>query len=147
MNWFCRCDLGLTARAQSRIDELNRERFEVYERMWRLGSLLGVPAALHHSIEYGCSPPPWVAEAALKLICDLLKREKSKKRGRAASVLARYRQDYIDHIRWNTVICLEEKQKPLHQSLIDYASLAGTKLYQDEVKRAEWLGTNSRSYF
>jgi hypothetical protein len=115
--------------------------------MWRAGALLGVTAALNHSVEHGCSLPSWAAEAALKMICDLLKREKSERRGRAASVIARYRQDYIDMVRWNEVIVLEEKQKTVNQSLIDYASLANTKIYQDEAKRAEWLGrTRSRIF-
>jgi hypothetical protein len=141
--------LALSAESQARIDKLHRERFEVYERMWCSGSLLGVPAALHHSIEYGCPLPSWVAGAAFEMICDLLKREKSNKRGRAAGVLARYRQDYIDLIRWNEVIVLEERQKRLNQALIDYASVADTfpEFYQSELRRAEWFGSTRSRIF
>jgi hypothetical protein len=64
---------------------------------------LAVANALHYCAEMNVQPPAWVVKDAAALLCDLLKREKSEKRGRAAGRIARYRQDMWDVERWDAV--------------------------------------------
>lgn len=135
--------------AKDHIADLDRMRLDLCERMWLAGSPLGATAALYHSVTYGVALPRWAVGAALVLVCDLLKREKSEKRGRSAGGLARYRQDYIDFIRWNEVISLEEKQKTLKQQLADFERMPvdHQDFYRDELKRAKWLGQTRTRIF
>lgn len=64
---------------------------------------LAVAAALHFCAEERLIPPKWVLEGSAKLVCNLLKCEKAKTRGRAAGKLARYRQSMWEVERWNAV--------------------------------------------
>ncbi len=61
-------------------------------------------AALDYCVEHEIPPPPWVTEAALQVLVDLLKREKSQKRGRSAGRVARLQQDQWDLERWDAVL-------------------------------------------
>src|SRR5262245_41561974 len=64
---------------------------------------LATAAALHFCAKYYVCPPEWLVERALELICQLLKREKSSKRGRAAGAITRYQQDLWHLERWDAV--------------------------------------------
>src|ERR1700722_19541019 len=61
-------------------------------------------AALDYCVENEICSPPWVQAATLRLLIDLLKRERSQKRGRAASRVARLQQDQWDLERWDAVL-------------------------------------------
>src|SRR6266511_2008123 len=80
----------------SAVEEFDRLELESFQNMVQAGVVVAVPAALHYCAEHEISAPAWLIKAALDLLCDLLKREKSTKRGRAAGAIARYRQDMID---------------------------------------------------
>ena len=64
---------------------------------------LAVIAALEYCAEEGRSPPPWAVREAADLLVRLLKLERTRKRGRAGSCIARYTQDMWDVERWDAV--------------------------------------------
>ena len=64
---------------------------------------LAVAAALELCAEEGIRPPSWVVREASQLLIRLLLNEKTKKRGRAAGLIARYRQDHWDGERYEAV--------------------------------------------
>ena len=127
----------------------HRREMDLFERMVEADITLGVPAALHYCSEHGLPVPAWLVKAALDLLCDLLKREVSTKRGRSGGAVARYHQDMIDMTRWNEVCVLRENQHRAHESISMYkeTSLASTSRFAEEVARAKWLGrTLSRAF-
>ena len=131
------------------LEAFDRREMELFKRMVEAGIPLGVPAALHYCSEHCLSVPQWLVKAALDLLCDLLKREVSTKRGRSGGAVARYRQDMIDMTRWNEICVLREKQQLVHESISMYEDtpIALTSRFAEEVARAEWLGrTLSRSF-
>jgi hypothetical protein len=131
------------------LDEFNRREMEGFKRLVETGVLVGVPAALHYCAEYNVTVPRWLTKAALELLCDLLKREKSTKRGRSAGAVARYRKDMIDMTRWNEVCVLREKQSEIHETVSYYAktSLVSSPRFAEEAAKAQWLGRSlSRTY-
>ena len=79
----------------------------------------------------------------------LLKREKPRKRGRANSLLARFRSDVIDFARWNQVRVCQENQA---RSKDRVEFIATTKNVPDALeekfqKRDAWLGrTKTRAF-
>jgi hypothetical protein len=122
-----------------------------FERMYEAGSNVAVAGALQFCAEYGISPPQWLVHASLKVVCDLLRREKSTKRGRSTGAIARYRQDMIDYFRWDECVVLEELQIKVQDAIKIYSDVpipAGLKnRYAEERQRANWLGTTrSRVY-
>lgn len=131
------------------LDQYHRRELEILRRGLDAGVTVAVPAALHYCLEHRLPAPEWLCGAALTLLCDLLKREKSKKRGRSTSAVARYRQDLVDFIRWNEAIVLREKQTRAHQTVNDYATIVdpSCRLYREEVQRAEWLGRSMETIF
>jgi hypothetical protein len=105
-------------------------------------SELATAAALDYCAEHHVPVPPWLVEAAAKLTRDLLLREKPKKRGRTAGIIARYRQDMIDFDRWNEVLVTRENQPRLKRDV----TLCRTYLdgnhpsRRDREKMHQWLG-------
>jgi hypothetical protein len=128
----------------------HRREMDLFERMVGADITLGVPATLHYCSEHGLPVPEWLVKAALDLLCDLLKREVSTKRGRSGGAVARYHQDMIDMTRWNEICVLREKQQLVHESISMYeddTSITSTSQFAAEVARAEWLGrTLSRAF-
>lgn len=59
--------------------------------------------ALDYCARYQICPPEWLVAVANSLLIDLLRREKTTRRGRAGSYLARFRQERWDTERWNAV--------------------------------------------
>jgi hypothetical protein len=127
----------------SAVDRLNHEELERCRKAYEAGVTVAVPAALYHCLEYDVEPPRWLLKAALQEQCDLLRREKSKKRGRSVGGIARYRQDKVDFIRWDEVYTLREHQERSIQLMKEYPSCPSpgeAKLYAEEVAKAKWLG-------
>lgn len=124
------------------LEEFDRREMKNFERMVQASVMVGVPAALHYCAKHEVSVPAWLVRAALDLLCDLLKREKSTKRGRAAGAVARYHQDMIDMTRWNEVCVLREKQAVIHENVSYYSntSIASSPRFAEEVVRAAWFG-------
>lgn len=130
--------------------EAHNEEYERMRKAYKAGVIVAVPAALHYCLEWGYGPPQWVLEAALEQLCDLLRREKSKKRGRSAGAVARYRQDMIDFMRWNEVIVLRDEQQRSIRLMKTYPTCPSpgqASIYVQEVAKAKWLGhTRTRLY-
>ncbi len=129
------------------LERIHGRELEQFRDMFQEGNPLGAPAALYYCCENGLSAPPWLMRTALDLICDLLKREKPIRRGRAAGTIARHRQDMIDLTRWNEVIVLREKQTLVRRSLHDYPKQPSCPRYRAAQQRAEWLGTSMSQIF
>jgi hypothetical protein len=130
------------SRPNEALEGIHRRELELFRRIVEAGVMIGVPAALHYCDEHKVNAPAWLVKAALHVLCDLLKREKSTKRGRAAGIVARHHQDMIDMMRWDEVCVLREKQALLHDSLSTYSktSIASSRLFQEELQRADWIG-------
>ena len=64
---------------------------------------IAIARAMDYCATYQIHPPEWLVEAAALLMVDLLKREKSVRRGRTASCLARFRHEHWDLERWGAV--------------------------------------------
>jgi hypothetical protein len=124
------------------LEEFDRREMATFEKMVKAGVMVGVPAALHYCDGHKVAVPEWLVRAALDLLCDLLKREKSTKRGRATGTVARYRQDMIDMLRWDEVCVLRERQPIFHESISYYSktSMASSPRFAEELERAEWIG-------
>jgi hypothetical protein len=115
------------------LEAINRREMAIFERMVQADVALGVPAALHYCDEYKVPVPAWLTQSALALLCNLISREKSTRRGRSTASVKRYLQDMKDFARWNEVIVIREHQQT--------AASAG-----DEA-RAQWLGRSlARSF-
>ncbi len=102
---------------------------------------VAVAAALDYCSEHQICSPEWLVTAAAEVMCDLLKRERPTRRGRAGSSIARYRQDIIDFDRWDTVLEVLRNQKKLVQEV----ELCRTypdqqKLLQDRERMLRWVG-------
>jgi hypothetical protein len=59
--------------------------------------------AMDYCATHNICPPTWLVASAASLMIELLKREKTSKRGRTASCLARFRQEFWDLERWDAV--------------------------------------------
>jgi hypothetical protein len=129
---------------------MNQRELELFRQMVDAGVLVGVPAALHFCIEHVVPAPGWLLGAAMTLLCDLLKREKSTQRGRARGAVARYRQDMVDFIRWNEVLVIREKQVLSAETVAAYSIRPGDPMYErfkEEVARHKWLGRSLSDAF
>src|SRR5262249_48796653 len=85
------------------ISAFHENQLECFELMVRWTVAVAVPASFYYCLENRLDTPPWLLAAATELLCDLLKREKSNKRGRSCGFVARHRQDTIDYARWDLV--------------------------------------------
>jgi hypothetical protein len=111
------------------LDNYDRLQMEELRRL-TVHRELAVANALHYCAEMNVQPPLWVVREASALICELLKREKTTKRGRTAGILRRYRQDIWDAERLDAV----ERMR------------IARKRFKDEMKllrssQPEWKGT------
>ena len=128
-----------------RVSIFHEMELERLQKALGAGVMLAVPAALEYCLEHGLVPPPWLIKSASELLCDLLRREKSKKRGRSAGSVARYRQDQVDFIRWNEVLVLQENQERSIELMDTYPTSPSpdcAELFAQETAKAEWLGTS-----
>jgi hypothetical protein len=110
--------------------------------MVQSGVALAVPAALHYCVQHNLSPPPWLLPAVTEMLCALLKREKSTKRGRSCGAVARYRQDSIDYARWDQVMVVREKQKEILEQVQELRTLPNIpkSILDEREKMLAWVG-------
>jgi hypothetical protein len=97
---------------------------------------------MEYCAEYQVTPPPWLLRMSADLMIDLLKREKGKKRGRAAGYIARHRQDMIDFERWNEVVVTRERQVRICEQVETCKQCLDPddKFRIDREKMHAWLG-------
>ena len=95
----------------SALDELHERRLAACLNMFH--TELGIAAAMHYCAEHQLTPSAELVTGACELIFSLLRNDKTHRRGRAAGIVARYRQDMVDYTRWDVVCEVREKQKEL----------------------------------
>jgi hypothetical protein len=124
------------------LDNFNRRHLDELERL-TVHPELAVVAALDYCAQEKIAPPTWVVERAAVLICNLIKREKTHKRGRHAGIIARYRQDMWDIERWDAV---EEMRRIKKKNRDDLAQLrshgkkyVGTHYWTHAQRFVEWF--------
>jgi hypothetical protein len=103
---------------------------------------LAVAATFHHCAKEGISPPMWAVREAADLLLRFLTNEKPTKRGRTASCIARYKQDYLDVERWDAVEGIRElKRRTRHdrKALREYphSELSHLRLHNERTNA--WL--------
>jgi hypothetical protein len=101
---------------------------------------IAVAAGMYLCANQQVCPPPWLVDAAAKLMIELLKREKSPKKGRAAGRIARYRQDLWDFERWDAVYQVRElrrRTKEYAKELAEHPEYA--RHYRHVPKAQKWL--------
>jgi hypothetical protein len=130
---------------QSPIKDFHDRQLNNLRKMSGLNRL-AIAAAMDYCSEYELTPPSWLVAASVDLMVDLLKREKSEKRGRTANSIARYRQDIWDYERYDAVLRVREmRAKARHNVRIgkDYPDHHATKHFQ-KMKVA--LGTSKDEF-
>jgi hypothetical protein len=95
----------------ARMDDLHQRELGYLQQMVAGGVGVAIPAALQYCLQYKQSVPDWLLESSIELLCNLLKSEKSARRGRGGTHIARRRQDKIDYDRWGTVLSQRDAQK------------------------------------
>ena len=129
--------------------ELDAQRLRYFEKMLEAGAMVAVPAALHYCEENQVAVPPWLLKATTELLCDLLKREKSVRRGRSCGSVARYRQDMIDFTRWDCVLEVRRYQVELKDcmAMLHDRPDIPANIRVDREKMHAWVGsTFDRAY-
>lgn len=114
------------------------------------GFVVAIPAALHFCQKWSQPVPDWLLAASTQLLCRLLKGDEPKRRGRAASHIARLRQDVIDYTRWSAVKEQRESQLDLLeqvQSIRMRHSDLPVAIREDREKLQAWLGTTLERAF
>ena len=101
---------------------------------------LAVAAALDYCAEYDVCPPRWLVLASAELTRELLKRAKSRKRGRAAAPIARYRQDLWDIERWDAVVAIRSMQKKVQREVELAQKYQVIGYLRRQEKMLNWLG-------
>lgn len=123
-----------------RIDPPHDRELAALEEMSAYNDI-AVAAGLYYCAQQGICPPPWLVHRAAELMINMLKREKSQKRGRSGGRIARYRQDMLDFDRWDTVLqirSLRQRTKEDLRTLSDHPSLK--KNYGKNLEKAtKWL--------
>jgi hypothetical protein len=129
------------------LEALHHERLEYFRASSHRE--IAVAAALAYCDEHRIDAPRWVISEAPDIICSLLKRERPRKRGRANSAIARFRQDMIDFMRWDEVLVACEKQAQQRDTIETLHQMRNVppNVRAEQEKRSLWLGrTLDRAY-
>jgi hypothetical protein len=131
------------------LDRFYQRQMGWFEEMHDSGVAVAIPAALHYCGEYDLQAPKWLIRAADDLLCSLLRREKSNKRGRACGHVARYRQDMIDHARWSEVQVVRQKQIEIKEQVDELRAMANPPkvVLAERQKMLDWVGRTLRRAF
>lgn len=127
----------------SRIDHYHELELQSLKEM-SVHNDIAFAAAMYYCMQHEICPPPWVVAGGAKLMIELLKREKSQKRGRAAGRIARYRQDLWDFERYDAVGQireLRERFKREAETLEQYPEYK--KDYPHVAKAQKWLANET----
>ena len=112
---YCRHDRPVDRLHEQELDRLNDMSAQ---------NDIGVVAAMYYCANEGICPPPWLTQSASKLLIELSKRERSRKRGRAGGRIARYGQDLRDYERWSAVLDVRELRRRYKKELKDLSELS-----------------------
>jgi hypothetical protein len=130
-------------RENASIRDLHERQLRIYQGMMHCGQWIVAAAALDYCREHTICPPPWVVEAASRLLCDLLRREKSNRRGRSCGYVARHRQDRIDYDRWDMVDEIRRRQESLKEEVETLRARPGVPpaMLDEREKYLKWAGS------
>jgi len=136
-------------RARLTLKELDNEQLEIFRIMVRSGVAVAIPAALDYCVAHRLDAPSWVLEAASDLLCDLLKREKSNRRGRSCGFVARHRQDMVDYECWDQVKVVRQKQAEIREEVEELRKLRNVPrdVLEEREKMLCWVGRTSNRAF
>lgn len=134
--------MPVASRPFASFSALHEHELARLETMAKSGVALAVPAALHYCVQHQLSPPPWLLPATTEMLCNLLKREKSTKRGRSCGVVARYRQDMIDYARCDQVMVVRKKQQEILKQVQELRRLSKIPkgMLDEREKMLAWVG-------
>jgi hypothetical protein len=99
------------------LSALDKRELDYLKAMAQSDQPIAVPEALHYCVKHHANAPRWLLAAAVELLCDLMKREKSKRRGRSGGYIARYRQALIDLERFEEVRSVRQKQMDIREEV------------------------------
>jgi len=88
---------------------------------------LALAAALRLCVVERVAPPLWVLEGVDELVTDLLRRERSAKRGSYAGRVARYRQDMRDYTRHDAVEEVRRKRQEFQEKADEMAGYSAER--------------------
>jgi len=104
---------------------------------------IATAAAMNYCSTHLVCPPEWLVAAAADLLTELLKREKTTRRGSNASCLARFHQERKDLERWDAVMEVRRIRSMAQQdknALKRSPKLEVTNSFtRSHKKRKEWL--------
>lgn len=132
------------------LDDVHAEYLETLQKMDRAGAHIAVPAALEYCVRCRVNVPAWVNKRALELFCELLNPVKSKKQGRSAGMIERYRQDSIDHIRFEVIEDLRRQRTLCDEQIQELSMMDGTrakKMLAELHAKRRWLGITDKRLF
>lgn len=136
--------------APRELSDLHVEYLGVLCSMDRMGADIAVPAALHYCAKHNVSPPEWLVKRASDLLCSLLNPSTHKKLGRSGGIVERYRQDTIDHIRFEAIDDFRRQRALCEQQIEELVRIEGPaakKMLADlELKRLT-LGNTDQDLF
>jgi hypothetical protein len=124
-------------------------RLACFEVMAGSGVVVAIAAALHYCRQHRLHVPPWAVAAADELLCDLLRRERSNRRGRACGAVARHRQDMIDYARWDQVKDVRQRQIEIAEQVEELRGLANVapERLEEREKMLAWAGSTLNRAF
>jgi len=134
----------LPERPFASLEEFHQWQLAVFEIMFSStrSSVVVVAAALDYCAKEKLAHPEWLARAAPDALCNTLCDSAPKKRGRASSPVARFRQDMIDYARWSAVMEVREQQVAIHEQVGELRSLQNVQrdVLAEREKMLDWVG-------
>lgn len=123
------------------LQEHHWNALECMRLMWHRE--LGTAAALFYCSKHSLRTPPWLAERAPVLLSESLSDAGPKRRGRSSNPIARYRQDMIDHTRWEVVRDSREHQASIREQVDELRSRGAgpDSMLRDREKMLAWVGS------
>lgn len=126
------------------LHRLDEEYFDQLRQLMAWHKEIAVAATLDHCAERSLVPPSWIVEPAAQFLPALLHGRGSGRRGRSCNPVARYRQDQIDYLRWDSVVYTRAKQPEIRERVAvarEYKSYPSRYLELEE-KLEDWIGSD-----
>jgi hypothetical protein len=135
--------MAISCRPVDGLEDFHARRLETLENMsLSIHRRIAVAAALDYCARHGLNAPPWLVTAAAEVLREVLRRERSTKRGRSCGSVARYRQDQIDFERWDVVQYVRQNQKKTVEDIKELSSMKrpSKDLLTERQRMLHWAG-------
>jgi hypothetical protein len=132
------------------LEELHETELEDLKQMFDCGVPIAVPFTLYYCAKHGLNASRWLIVEAAKMLCSHLSGNVPKERGRSCGIINRYRQDAVDHARWDAVIEVRENRDSLREEIDRLRDLPGHKargILNERSRLLDWAGTNNDDAF